>query len=231
MSLLRTTQAEVLKALSLKPLRRAAALTIGCTALISYAVSATSDDAPAPDRVWSVLTALQWGQVGVVAVGALVAGSEYVGGQARTTLLAEPRRLTVAVAKVLTTIGLGALVAALTLVASVAAGRLATTRAGVAVPTATLEAAVSGQRLAEAAAYIVLVALLGLAAAGLARGFVAGAGVVSVLLLLSPALDSLGDWATWLPPGDGVGRVGVELAVWPVVALPLWAWALLRRDA
>lgn len=231
MSLLLAVHAETMKALSLKPLRRAAALTVGCTAVISYAVSATSTGLPTPDRLWPVPTALQWGQVGVVALGALVSGSEHVGGQARTTLLAQPRRLTAAVAKVVTTTGVTAAVTALTLAASVTSGWAATTRAGAAVPLATVQSAASGQRLAGAAAYLLLVALLGLAAAGLARGFVAGAGMVSVLLLIPPALEPLGGWTAWLPPGDGVGQVGVELALWPVVALPLWAWALHRRDA
>lgn len=87
----------------------------------SASTAAARDAIPLESRGFEVAG---FGQPLVILFAALVVGSEYSGGQLRTTLLADPRRTRVFAAKLMLTGGCVAVIAAVAVLSSVAVSRV-----------------------------------------------------------------------------------------------------------
>ncbi|ADD41595.1 ABC transporter permease [Stackebrandtia nassauensis] len=137
------------------------------------------------DAVKHSLTGVQIGQsfVAVFAIAAI--GGEYGNGMIHTTLTAVPRRLTVVAAKVVTTLAVIAVVAVAAVPAALLAGRAGLARQGheIALSDFDTQRAVLGS-----IAYLLLIGVLSIGIALVARNATAAIGITLGLLYLFPLL-------------------------------------------
>jgi ABC-2 type transport system permease protein len=162
--------------------------------------------------------AVEFGQVGFLVLGVLTAATEYAGSQIRTSLAAVPDRLVLLAGKVLAYLAVATPVAVLASVLS----------SGVPVPGAT--------------AYLVLIGLLALGVAQVARSLVGSlATVVALVFVVSPLLEQVTRAAAYLP--DRAGAVlyrpgtlppatgGLVLVAWLVAGFAVTGFVFARKDA
>ncbi|RIX28581.1 hypothetical protein [Amnibacterium setariae] len=188
-------RSELGKLTSLRSLRTALAavplLIAGGMLLRAWAYAQTAQHAPVgvpPAAAWADVVDIgtHAGELAVVVLAAIAAGSEYTARAAVSTYLAVPRRPVVAAAKAVVVLAATAVLAALGFVggAVVSAPFLSAAR---------LEApwsAVAGDA-ASSAALLLIVALLALAVGTLTRSTAAGIAIVLALLLVGPTVAGL----------------------------------------
>ncbi|WP_250030130.1 hypothetical protein [Paractinoplanes maris] len=190
--------AELRKLITLPSLRWTAALTWAATLVLALAVRRV---APQEDPIRA---ALRWTQAGFLVFGVLAATQEYEpGGQIRATLLAVPRRWTLAAAKAVALI-----VVALALAAPAGSPYLV----GVALVGAAL-----GSLLRSSVAGVALGLAIYLVASPAMRARLPGSG---------PWLPDAGLAAEVWPPG-----ATLTAAAWPLAATLVAAVVLRRRNA
>ncbi|WP_067971943.1 hypothetical protein [Nocardiopsis trehalosi] len=223
--LLRSAAAEAAKLRTLPAAVAAALGTVGVSAALAGAVAAGDTGA---DAVSVVLRCVPFLQAGPVLIGVLAAGSEYAGGQVRTTLTATPDRTAVAAGKAAAFLAAAAAVSAVALAAGLAAAWLVAD--GGARPTG------DGLRdVAGACGHLVLVGLFAHALAVLLRSVTAPlVAALGLLFIASPLLEGLTEHARWLP--DQAGRLlylpDADPVLGPVSgALVLAAWAAAASTA
>jgi hypothetical protein len=169
-------------------------------------------------------------QAGPILLGVLAVSTEYAGRQIATTLTATPNRLGLLAGK-----AVAYLIAA---TATSGAGLAAAWLAGPA-------RAVAGWPMAGAAVYLVLIGLLALGLAVLFRSLIPPlAGMLTLVLVVSPLLAGYTEHARWLP--DRAGRLlyrpdadplltpvtgTVVLLTWIGLAGAAALWTFRSRDA
>ena len=248
-------RSELGKLTSLRSVRVAALcvppLVAGGAVLRAFVHAHTLGPAPVPvpaEIVWQgVLSGgTGAGELAAVVLAALAAGSEYTGRVALTTFVAAPRRLLVALAKVVALLVPLAVLVALGLLAGTALSLPLVTATGVAGPPLGLVGTAAGD-----AGAVLACAVLALAVTMLARSTAAGItvalGVLLVLPVVVPLLHpvlgvDLGPFlltyaapmaaALHDPAGPGaLVRDVVVTVAWVVVPGAAAASALVRRDA
>ena len=154
------------------------AVTVAGGAATAAAATCPSSGCTGDPAVIS-LTGVRLGQAVVAVVAALAAGGEYRANMIHTTLTATPRRLTVLAAKTAVVAGTVAVAAAIAVPAGVLVGRPLLTDRGytVSLSDPALQRAAFGSVL-----YLVLIALLTVGVAVVARDSAAAVGVVLGLL-------------------------------------------------
>ncbi|GIJ22798.1 hypothetical protein Vlu01_34220 [Micromonospora lutea] len=171
--------------------------TIGAAMVITGALAVSPVGADEPVAV--VLQAVPYLQAGTISLGVLAVGTEYTDGQIHTTLRCVPDRLTVLAGKTLAYLAW----ATGTAVAALATGLL-TTRVTLATRDVPVVTDGPPENIVGAAVYLVLIGLLGVALATLTRAVVPALVVtLSLILVVSPALDAITPHARYLP-----GRAG-----------------------
>lgn len=190
------------------------------------------------DPVRLSLTGVQLGQAVVAGLAVLAAGGEYGTGMIRTTLIAMPRRGTVLAAKATVVAALTAVAGTVAVVASLAVARLVLPAAGFTAadghPLPPLASAGTVRAAAGSVLYLVLVALIGLAAATAVRDPAAATGAVLGLLYVPPVavfLVSDPDWQVWLWRLSPMDAGLAVLSTTHLAELPLPAWAGLAVPA
>jgi ABC-2 type transport system permease protein len=246
-------RAELTKLRSVRSTTWALLAILGLTIALGVVSSSTShtDGGRGEDIVMVSLVGVYFAQIAAVAFGVLAVCSEYATGTIRATFAANPRRLQVVAAKVAI---IGGLVAAVSIVATVGAFY-----AGQAIlrgngfvddngyPAASLADGQTLRTVAIAAAYLVVLAVLSLAAAAILRDTAAAISVLLGVLfvpwivggLLPERLANTFEEATPMvgiaaqeqgaPIGPWAG-IGVT-AAWAAAALLLALWLVRRRDA
>jgi ABC-2 type transport system permease protein len=191
--------------------------TVAAAALLAAALAAANDGRG--DGIAITLETIPILQIGIILVGVLAASCEYAGGQIHTTLIAVPNRVRAFAAKALAYL----VVATVTSAAAVAVA-LVTARAAL----SSELAAPPGWAVVGAAGYLVMIGLLALTLTVLLRSLVAPlAGILTVVLIVSPVLRGITEHARWLP--DQAGRLLYLPDTDPVLepgtaALVLLAW-------
>ena len=237
-ALTQAVTAELVKLRGLPAVLGAALGTVGAAVVISVALAAAPLGAAEPVAV--VRQAVPYLQVGTIVLGILSVGTEYAGGQIRTTLACVPNRSRLLTSKTLAYLAWSAGTATAALAAGLLAAR--TTLAARGVPETD-----SGTpwMIIGAAGYLVLIGLLGQAVAVLTRSLVPAVVVLlSLVLVVSPLLGGVTEQARYLP--DQAGALlylpGADRLLTPVTGLlVLLAWiattaiaavaAILGRDA
>ncbi|RJK94204.1 ABC transporter permease [Vallicoccus soli] len=228
-----------------------AAIMVGIAAAITGAADAsalTPAERAALEPVAEALSGVFMGQVALGVLGALLVTAEHGSRLVTVTLTAVPQRGALLAGKALLLVALTAPVVLLATSASAVLGLALLDRQGLGLaPTAPgVPAAVLGT-----CAYLVLVALLGLAAGALLRSSAAAVVVLTVVLFLLPVLvgllpagvaDAVGPWLPsqagqavtqlqerpgYLPPAAGLAVLGAYVAA----ALAAAAAVTARRDA
>ncbi|GIM91866.1 hypothetical protein [Paractinoplanes toevensis] len=244
-TLARTATAELIKLGGLPAARGAVAGTVAAGALLAAALASSAPAGPDAGRV--VTQAVPLLQAGPILIGILTAASEYAGRQIATTLAATPNRLRLLAGKAVAYL----LVAAATSVATIGAGLAAAwlTRAvrgdGPARELDGWAAAGGGWAAAGAVVYLVLIGLLALGLAVLLRSLVPSlAGMLALVLVVSPLLSGFTEHARWLPDRAGslLYRPGADpvlgpatgaavLLIWTALITSVAAAAFHSRDA
>jgi hypothetical protein len=252
MSLGNATLAELSKLSTLRGVSATLAATVLCAVgLTALFVAETLHQSLVPHQlaasaaVDTALRVIPYCQIGLIVLGSLTTASEYDGWQIRTSLASVPKRamlltgkliayLTVAVPTALTTVG-------------TAVVATETALGGHRVPVGALCAAHNLLAMLGAASYLVLIGLLANAVAVLVRSFITTLVLVlTVVLVLSPALAAVTRLAAYLPERagallyqsnpdtDGVltpVQGAAVLGTWIVVLLSAAAVAFIARDA
>ncbi len=219
-------------------------LTIGGTAALSAVLSLffASQAGDGPGAMGSLdvaMAALPYSQAGLFVLGVIVACSEHVGGQVRTTLIAMPHRVTQRLAATIALV-LVAVPAALLVIASSILATVAVLGADVAFP-APVPLVVT---VASATAYLALMVVLSSAAGSLTRRALPAAGalvlylvVVSPMLLGQPfafALPDIAGYTLWFSdPPEGAPAAAVAwltVVAWTLAALVPSVVVYRRRD-
>jgi ABC-2 type transport system permease protein len=204
------------------------------------------------DRVQIALIGVQFSQVLVAVIAALVIAGEFRFGTIRTTFVAEPRRLHVLAAKLVTVLALAGVVSALMVGISAGLTKLILDSRGIAF---SFTAFGAGRLLYGTVLYSMFYAAMGLAIATILRNAAASITLVIVIPLIVEnvvfGIFSVLDhesWAKWLPftagaqiTADTSGQSLTErfapwtgygyACLWAVALLGLGAWLLDRRDA
>lgn len=189
---LRTLPAAVLTAVG--------TVVAGAVLAAVLAANAVRQDQPV-SVVTAVLQSVPYVQAGLILLGVLPAAHEYAGRQVLTTLTAVPDRVLLLTGKTLA----AAVACALTASAALGAGTIAA-----AVTRHLLDAPVPEHRtqswaLAGAVAHLVLLGLLAHAVAVLTRAMVPSlAGMLVLVLVLSPLSARFTEHARWLPDRAGM---------------------------
>ncbi|GAB3168328.1 ABC transporter permease subunit [Myceligenerans halotolerans] len=239
-----TTMAELIKLRGLPEIRLALIGTVGAAAAFSALVAASggSDDA---DPVRAVLETIPFLQVGVIVLGVLVVAGEYTGRQIRTTLVATPRRLVVLAAKTLAYLTASAVASVVAVACGLCSAWVVAAARGDHVVAAAGGRPAAGTLLAGATVYLVLIGLLGLAVAVVARSLIVPlVALLAHMLIVSPLLAGLTEHARWLPdragsllhlPDDDAvldpATGALVLVAWIAVATCAAGLAFARRDA
>lgn len=221
-----------------------AAVYVLTVAAAGWLAAATTDRAAsAGDALSAALTGFGFGQLVLVVLGVLAAGSEFGTGMALASFAAVPRRTRLLVAKTVVVAAVGAvLTAVLGVVCAVAARTLTAVPGGV-----DLAAPSVLRPLAVQTAAAVLVTVFGVALGALLRSTAGGVGVgIALVLVLPPVLalagGRVGGRVSQALPALRVGEdsflavptgwpVGLLVALgWAAVAWALSAVLLERRD-
>lgn len=204
------------------------------------------------DRVQLALVGVQISQTLVAVIAALVIAGEFRFGTIRTTFVAEPRRLRVLLAKLITVLALSGVLAAVMVGASAGLTKLILSSRDI---DFSFTANGAGRLLYGTVLYSMLYAAMGLAIAALVRNAAASITLVIVIPLIVEnvifgifsLLDHEG-WARWLPftagaqiTADSSGEPLVERLgpwtgygygwLWAIGLLAVGGWLLQRRDA
>ncbi|MGA4539334.1 hypothetical protein ACPA54_05015 [Uniformispora flossi] len=231
----RAAKAELAKLATLPAFRCAAlVMTAAGVALTTLHSTAPTGETTAAA---AVARAVPFLQVGPILLGVLAAATEYDGGQIRTTLTAVPNRTTALTGKA----------------AACLAAAGATTTATAALATARLAADPTGREptslgspctIVGIVAYLVLISLLAHGLAITLRSAIPPLAIMLTLVLIaSPLLSEVTDYARWLP--DQAGKPLYQPSPTPctpwnsAVILLLWTTAtslaaattFLKRDA
>ena len=195
-TLVNTTAAELIKLRSLPAVLATVAATVAAAAALAGATAASG---AAPSAGQAVLQSVTFFQAGPILTGVLCVGTEYTGSAMHTTLRATPNRLVLLTCKII----------AYLVVASTASA----TAIGAGLLTADITQAFRGnaqaaradiRHLIGAGAYLVLIGLLGLAAALLLRSLIPPlVALLSLVLIISPLLDTLTTYSWYLPDRAG----------------------------
>ena len=226
-------RSELMKVMTLPSLAWTVLLTCAAQAavMLSASQSETLGGSFGFDQIVETWTLVA--QVGFLAAGILISGSEHSSGQGMTTLLVTPGRARVAVARLVVLTCTGLLTAT------------AITTAGVfACPAVSAAAWGAGGRTV---AWLTAVLLMAVGAGETVRRTTGTATAMAVLIVLGPELaDLLGDAARWLPgpagqdwvveAGSRTGRVsgaaaGLTVLAWTVLAQAGGFLRLTRSDA
>lgn len=204
------------------------------------------------DRVQLALVGVQFSQTLVAVIAALVMAGEFRFGTIRTTFVAEPRRIRVLLAKLLTVLALAAVVSAVMVGISAGLTKLILEGRGVDFSFTDNGA---GRLLYGTVLYSMLYATMGLALATIIRNAAAAITLIIVLpLIVENVLFGIfsvldrEDWTKWLPFSAGAqitaDTTGTPLTerlgpwagygygwLWAAALLALGGWLLQRRDA
>jgi ABC-2 type transport system permease protein len=207
------------------------------------------------DVVLISLVGLFLGQIAAVALGVLAIGAEYSTGTIRTTFIADPRRRTVLLAKILVVGVVTAVVGAVASAGSFLAGQAILHGHGYVAangyPAVTLADGPALRAVAGGALYLVLAALLGLGLGALLRSTAAGISIVLALLFVPSLIgvtgflpERVGDVIVKASPLSGLNVIATveqpPTRPWPGLAIAAaWAaasllaalWRIGRRDA
>jgi ABC-type transport system involved in multi-copper enzyme maturation permease subunit len=225
----------------------AVALTVAATPTLAaglaavLAISLDGTQTATPVAVHAALQAVPYAQVGFILLGILAVASEYTGSQIQSTLTSVPRRCLLLAGKTVAYLLVAMVVASTTVVAAVTAAHIAVPEHRL--PLHTLAAESTVRHLAGAIAYLTLIGLVALAAAVLIRNPTGSlATMLGLVLVVSPLLHMVTEWATYLPDVAGAQLYqpepelsplagGTLLLAWTAGALTVSAMAFQRRDA
>lgn len=224
--------AEFRKLTTLPAVLMTGVLTLSASVFLVVVVTSSQERLPAGLTAAQVLTeTVVLLQVGFVVFGVLAASSDYPGGGLRTAFLAGPQRKSLAMAKLIATFVLLAILAVFSTVVGV-----------VSVVFRGVVWGEGGRGAATIVALLVYLVLVGLFAYGLGtliRSLAMALVLVLGLLLIVPAL--LSGWpqiARWLPTEAGLemigggGLVGVAtLVAWVAAAMSLGFWRFVTSDS
>ncbi len=201
-------------------------------------VSATQDGAPSTVVGVTVHT-VPLVQAGLVLLGILPAAHEHAGRQITTTLIAVPHRGLLALGKTAAALLYICAAAAMAVGAILAAATITQHLRGTAGPLGDIDL----WRLTGSATYLALIGLLTYSAALLVRHLAPVlAGMLSLLLIVSPLLSGVSDHARWLPdraasqlydPTDSLltpGSGALVALVWIVAIGGIATVQFIRRD-
>ena len=184
----RVLLAEWTKLTSLRSRAVIAAATVATSgALTSLAANASSTD-PGFEPLDSLTSGLMLGQIGTLVLGVLVGTGEFSTGAFRTTFVAVPRRLPVLAAQVVATAAYALVVSVLAVVATVLGLLPAAGSRGIALD---LTGDGTPQLLGGMVAFLVAMALVGLAFGSLLRRPVPAVIVTVALVLVLPVVLAL----------------------------------------
>ncbi|MFC4009334.1 ABC transporter permease [Nonomuraea purpurea] len=229
MTLRNTVAAELIKLGTLP-----GALAAVCATVLLPAGLAAVLAAGPPSAMASALRSVDYAQAGLLVLGVLAVASEYAGSQIRTTLAAVPGRMPLMAGKLIAYLVVASFTALLAVTGALLAARLADDA-----PPPDVDVA----GLLRAAAYLVMIGLLGVAAATLTREVIGALGGLLVLVLvLPPVLRHVTTLADYLPGAAGARMYqqgpgltplegGLVLGAWLAVALACAAGTFARRDA
>lgn len=185
----RVVASEWTKLTSLRSSAVASVATVVVTWALTYLAANASSVDPGFVPLDSLTTGLLLAQVGPLVLGVLVGTGEFTTGTFRSTFTAVPRRLPVLAAQVVVVGAFGLLVAAAAAGAAVAALVPAASSRGISLD---LTADGTPQVLVGMVAFLVAMALLGLAVGALLRSPVPAVALAVVLVLILPVALSLG---------------------------------------
>lgn len=170
--------------------------TVAAGSGLSVALAATSVE---PKSGVSVMVGtIPFLQVGPILLGVLAVGTEYQGGQIRSTLTATPARLRLLSAKLVATLAVVTVTSAVTVGAEVAAAQK--TLAARHLATTPLD----GRAAVGAGCYLVLIGMLGFSVTVLLRSLIpALVSMLGVVLMVSPLVSLYTEHARWLPDRAG----------------------------
>jgi len=204
---------------------------VALTVAVSTAAVAAAAVAPGVDLAKLSLTGIQAGQAVAVILAVLAISNEYSTGMIRVTLTAMPRRHTVLAAKAALVGGLVLAAGAVTVLASVLAGRLILPERGFTPANGyQLLSLGNGPDLRAACGsvlYLALVALLALGIAAVVRDSAVAIGTVLALLYLFPIAAAVVSNHHWQRHLEQIGPTTAGLyiqATAGVHALPLTPW-------
>ncbi|MFF3066149.1 ABC transporter permease subunit [Oerskovia sp. NPDC057915] len=211
---------------------RSTAVIAVATVVVSWALTYLAANASSVDPGFVPLDSLTAGlllaQVGPLVLGILVGTGDFTTGTFRSTFTAVPRRLPVLAAQVVAVGASALVVAAASVVAAVVALVPAASSRGIPLD---LTGDGTPQVLVGMAAFLVAMALLGLAVGALLRSPVPAVALAVVLVLVLPVVLSLGsDLATDpMSPAEGTVSSQQSLVNTVVTFLPSGAADLLVR--
>jgi len=184
-SLPRVVASEWTKLLSLRSTWWTGAVTVAVAGVITYLSAQASSTDPGYDPIGSLSTGLALAQIGPLVLGVLAGAGDFRTGAALTTFTAVPRRWPVLAAKAVVLAAVAAVVAVLTVAASVVAILPSAGRRGIAVD---LAAGETPGLVLGMAAFVVGLALLGLAIGVLLRRTVPAMVTALVVVLVLPVV-------------------------------------------
>ncbi|MFF2623791.1 hypothetical protein [Oerskovia jenensis] len=202
------------------------------TVVVSWALTYLAANASSIDPGFVPLDSLTAGllltQVGPLVLGILAGTGEFTTGTFRSTFTAVPRRLPVLAAQVLVVGAFGLLLAAAAVGAAVVGLVPAASSRGISLD---LTGAATAQVVVGMAAFLVAMALLGLAVGALLRSPVPAVALAVVLVLVLPVVLSLGSDLATDPMSAADGAASSQQAVVNTVVtfLPSGAADLLVR--
>ncbi|MGH9090850.1 MAG: ABC transporter permease [Acidimicrobiales bacterium] len=172
------------------------------------------------------------GQILIAVLAVLAISEEYETGMIRTTLTAMPRRTTVFAAKAVLLAGVATAVGAVSVGASILAGRLILPWSGFTIARGFAPLSLGNGATLRAALgsvlYLALIALLGLGIATALRNTAAAVGGTLGLLYLFPLLAEVAGSTTWQRRYEAIGPMPAGLAIQATKGLstvPIQPWA------
>ncbi len=230
-SLRRVVAAEWSKLTSLRSPLVLAVVTVAVSGVLTFLAADASSTDPGFDPLDSLTAGLPLAVLGTLVLGILVGTGEFSTGAYRSTFVAVPRRLPVLAAQVVVTTASALVVAVLAVGAAVIGLLPAAGSRGISVD---LSADQTPQVLLGMVAYLVGMALVGLALGALLRRPVAAVTVAVVLVLLLPVALLLASELVADPtaPSAGADEPPLAAAVSSAVAfLPGGAGSLLTMPS
>lgn len=226
----RAVLAELVKLRGLPTAIVAVLATVAGATGLTAAIAAS---APAGTGILEILVQLVvFLQIGPIVLGVLAVASEYAGSQIRTSLAAVPSRPRLLLAKIVAL----ALTVVVTSLAAVGSAVLVVALRGGDIPAPAI------RPLIGAVGYLVAMGLLAFALALLLRSLVAPlAGLLSLVLVVSPLVASATEYARWLPDRAGSALYAADasdlafgssvILGWVLVVLAAAGAGFVRRDA
>jgi ABC-2 type transport system permease protein len=206
------------------------AVTVGGGAATAASIGCTSSGC-AGDPARISLTGIQLGQAVVVIVAALLAGGEYRTGMIHTTLAATPRRITVLAAKAVVIAGVVGVAGTVAVAGSVLAGRAVLPGNGFTAAHGFAALSLSDPPVLRAASgsvlYLVLIAVLTVGVAMLARDSASAIGIVLGLLYVLAIVTQMVSDPQLRDRLEDIGPMSAGLSIQAtrdLASLPLSPW-------